>query len=154
MEDDDLAYGGVEDGRFVISIRSEKLTPGLTEFRCRYSNSGSILGLGSLYFRKQVNPRARNVYFYLKQVCSKVRLRVKSFVNRYSGYSRPFVLSVYDASEKMEATVPKMTWGESVRESRILKEGQSLTNIANCWQSISGEPDMLQFGFRYSARSK
>ena len=47
LEDNDLAYGGVEDGRFVISIRSEKLTPGLTEFRCKYSNSDSILGLCS-----------------------------------------------------------------------------------------------------------
>ena len=80
----------------------------------------------------------------------KVRLRVKdSIPNPNLGYSRPFVLSVYDGSQKSEATVPKMSWGESVRESRILKEGQPLTNIANCWQTTSGEPDMLQFGFRY-----
>jgi len=63
------------------------------------------------------------------------------------GYSRPYVLTVYEQA-KASAEVPTAKWGEVVDAAkRIVKEGQPLTNIANCWQS-AGAPSMLQFGFR------
>lgn len=63
------------------------------------------------------------------------------------GYSRPYVLTVYEET-KSTAEAPKTKWGAAVDATkRIVKEGQPLTNIANCWQS-AGAPSMLQFGFR------
>lgn len=63
------------------------------------------------------------------------------------GYSKPFVLTVY-GDDMTTPSKPKMSWGESVKESRLVKQDQPLTNIANCWQTTTGPPSLLQFGFR------
>jgi len=64
------------------------------------------------------------------------------------GYSSPFVLSIYEEDAKTAVDEPFAVWGETVKDTKLVKEGQHITNIANCYQHATGAPSGLQFGFR------
>lgn len=63
------------------------------------------------------------------------------------GFSKPFILDVFEESEDTPVEEPVIVWGHMVKDTKLIKQGEKTTNIAVCYQKAAGKPSGLQFGF-------
>jgi len=63
------------------------------------------------------------------------------------GFSKPFILNVFDEESESDLEEPVIQWGDMVKQTKLIKQGEKVTNIAVCYQKATGSPSGLQFGF-------
>merc|ERR1719197_2259644 len=63
------------------------------------------------------------------------------------GFSKPFILNVFDEETESDIEEPIIQWGDMVKDTKLIKQGEKVTNIAVCYQKATGSPSGLQFGF-------
>ena len=64
------------------------------------------------------------------------------------GFSKPFILNVFDEESESALEDPVIQWGDMVKQTKLIKQGEKVTNIAVCYQKATGSPSGLQFGFK------
>ena len=64
------------------------------------------------------------------------------------GFSKPFILNVFDEESVSDLEEPVIQWGDMVKQTKLIKQGEKVTNIAVCYQKATGSPSGLQFGFK------
>ena len=72
-----------------------------------------------------------------------------NFIFQYlKGFSKPFILNVFDEESESALEEPVVQWGDMIKETKLIKQGEKVTNIAVCYQKANGSPSGLQFGFK------
>ena len=70
------------------------------------------------------------------------------FLQYFKGFSKPFILNVFDEESESALEEPVIQWGDMVKQTKLIKQGEKVTNIAVCYQKATGSPSGLQFGFK------